>query len=239
MKDRLCPQHDLGLALSRMHVQKLKITREKERIIARALCEEGKATLGLSMTSSGVGDVWTRFLHELRKSEVRLRLLNEEIGPFIDVEYLDEEYCTNVEFAGEMIHFVCQLYYRLKHQRCDAIEPCQIMKKLRSSTNFNEFFTMTELLCDPRNLETPEEQAIFPETSLPSDLLSQTECENKTPFRATPDILSKHSLLLCLFEELPQMTDKKSKLLVGGRNDDKIRIPYILSTKTPLLLLRS
>lgn len=53
---------------------------------------------------------------------------------------------------------------------------------MRSSKNFEEFFTVNELFYDPHNLETREEQAIFPETSPPSDPLSQAAWQKRPSF---------------------------------------------------------
>lgn len=73
------PKQSIRLSAIRLH--ELNMQKEKTKLIAE-LCRNAKAALDLSVTFTDVCDVLMSFLQQLRKTEVGLRLLNEEMEHF-------------------------------------------------------------------------------------------------------------------------------------------------------------
>lgn len=78
-------------------------------IIARGLCREAKATLGLPVMNSDACDALS-LQHQIQ--ETCLKLLNKEIEQFIDIDHLDEEFATHMEYGDEITHVIIRLYSR-------------------------------------------------------------------------------------------------------------------------------
>lgn len=216
MKNELPFMHEQGVFQCKMSLHELKNEREKRRLIARELCRNAKAILDSSVTITDVCGVLTSFLSQLRKNEVELRLLNKEIEPLIDIEDLDQEFTTNIDYEDEITHIMIRLYYRLKDKKCDTKEKCQIMETLHSSKNFNEFFTMTEQCYDPCDLETPAEHDLLLETSPQPDFPSQTGLENSTSSLSELDLETQGALLSRALKESAEMSTNKT----GGRSSN-------------------
>lgn len=117
MEGALPLQNEQSFTLSTMRLYELKTKRGKQRLIARDLCREAKGTLELSAITSDAYDQLKSFLCQLRKTDAALRSLNENIEPFIDIDHLDEEFATNVDYEDQMTHIMCRLYFRLKGKK--------------------------------------------------------------------------------------------------------------------------
>lgn len=211
MKNRLVPlMHEQGVPQSKMRLHELKMTRERTRSIALELRRNAEAALGLTLMTSDVCELLTSFLRQLRKIEVELRRLNEDIEPLIDIDHLDEEFATNAEYDDDVTHVMIRIYYRLKTQNYDTTGHCKILEKLNSSKSFGEFFTATEECYDPRDLETSDEETVLTATSLPSDFVPQAELENATPSLAALDFQTEDALLSSVFQEFVDTTSSET-----------------------------
>lgn len=75
-------------------------------------------------------DVLKRFMHRLRKNEVKLRILNEKTELLIDIDHLDDEFCYKyVDYKNEIRHGMIQLYCRFKDKGSETNDLGQIIKK--------------------------------------------------------------------------------------------------------------
>lgn len=79
-------------------------------------------------------------MRKLCETKFRLKLLKEEIEPFIDNDSLGEEYATNLQYEDEIIHVMIRLYYQVKEEELETIDQCQMIRTLKSSKTFQVFF---------------------------------------------------------------------------------------------------
>lgn len=146
------------------------------------------------MISNDVCNVLTSFLHQLQ--EAWLRLLDEEIKQFIDIDHLDEEFARNMKYGGEITHVMIRLLsigrWKTRHQKAVPDHwDIEFIKKC---------LTLTEQHYDPSDLKIFDEKTVLQ--------ISQRKKESRkmTPSLATVDLKPKDSLLLCWVEDFTEMT---------------------------------
>lgn len=202
----MCDQSSLD---NTMRLNELKTKREKVRLYAREVRRNAESALLLTVMTSGVADRLKELMRQLRKTEIVLRTLNEEIEPFIHSDSLDEEYATDVEYQDEITHVMIRIYYELKYKRYDAAKPSQIDEIINSSTDFNEFCTLTEGLYDPLHVKNFQEASAIETLHVPP-FLPQEQRDNATTSLAARDLRTEDALTLCAFQETADISMSKS-----------------------------
>lgn len=91
-KDVLPFPHKQSTNPSVIRHHKLKSKRGQEWVIAQTLWRGTKAELKLPVMTSDVCDLLKSCLRELRKTEVGLKLLKEEIKQFVDIDHSEEKF---------------------------------------------------------------------------------------------------------------------------------------------------
>lgn len=145
-----------------IRLDELNMQREKTRLITLELCRDAKATLNLLVQICDARDVLTSFLRQLRKTQVELRFLNEEIEQLVDMGHLDQEFATNIKYEAEIMHNMVRLYYQLKDKKPETIEQCEISDKFYSSKKLNEFLALTQLCNGTTDFNTVGEPSLLP-----------------------------------------------------------------------------
>lgn len=79
MEELVHLQHEQTVTQCTMRLHELKAKREKARLTSRKLCRDTKEALEISVMTSDVFHGLKSFMHELRKTEVALRCLNDKI----------------------------------------------------------------------------------------------------------------------------------------------------------------
>lgn len=88
----------------------------------------------------------------------------------------------------------------MKDKKCDTKEQCKIDEIIDSSTNFNEFYTLTGKLRDPRDSKNSEKDSMT-ETLHASNFQPQPQHEIDTASFVAGDIRTEDVLFSYAFEE--------------------------------------
>lgn len=89
----------------------------------------------------------------------------------------------------------------------EAVEHCEIIQKLYSSKNFNEFVALAGIYFGASDFKTLGEPALLPKKSPLSDFFPQRECKNWSPSFATVEVKAKGALHWCEFKKCADGTD--------------------------------
>lgn len=93
----------------------------------------------------------------------------------------------------------------MKDKKYDTKEQCKNDEIMNSSTNFNEFYTLTGKLRDPRDSKNSEEDSMT-ETLHASNFQPQPQHEIDTASLVAGDIRTEDVLFSYAFEESAEMT---------------------------------